>query len=52
MNELLSLFSQDLHSSTPHASINEDDFGDAASVMANDDFSTMTSSPDDYLIVV
>ena len=50
MNELLNLFSQDLHSSTPLATVNEDDFDEAASATTNDDFSTMTPSPDDYLI--
>jgi hypothetical protein len=50
MNELLNLFSQDLHSSTPLASINEEDFDDAASALTTDDFSTMTPNQTDYLI--
>ena len=50
MNELLNLFSKNLHSSTPLASINEEDFDNAASALTTDDFLTTTPSQTDYLI--
>ena len=50
MNKLLNIFSQELLSSTPLASNGANDINDAASAMTTDDFSTMTTSPDNYLI--